>query len=303
MYTMYGLLPVRCLGRLHSRHTRPLMGAVGSPCPLGTLQGGNTAGMANRAPMVCTLVQWKGGVGKSTLAIHMAAALDAVLVDLEPWGGATAWWAGPRAAALWQAPGRAPLLRALSDGSVPRPRRGSAGRPRLVPSHEQLLGLGEGAIVATAEGPRPLAEAIRQALPRWAEAWGCHVVVDTPAGFGPLADGAVAAADVVVLPVTLDQWAVPALRKFMASYAGRVRCGLVVPNRVRRRLEDRRWAELVTADGLIPAPFVLGPPVAESEVLHAARRPLTAGPVPSPARGAAIAEIDALARRTLELAA
>jgi chromosome partitioning protein len=276
------------------------MGRLHRTC---SVQGGNRQGTANRPHMVCTLVQWKGGVGKSTLAIHMAAALDAVLVDLEPWGGATAWWAGPRAAALWQAPGRAPLLRALSDGTVPRPRRGSAGRPRLVPSHEQLLGLGEGAVVATAEGPLPLAEAIRQALPRWAEAWGCHVVVDTPAGFGPLADGAVAAADVVVLPVTLDQWAVPALRKFMASYAGRVRCGLVVPNRVRRRLEDRRWAELVAADGLIPAPFVLGPPVAESEVLHVARRPLAAGPAPSPARGAAIEDIDALARRTLELAA
>jgi chromosome partitioning protein len=253
--------------------------------------------------MVCTLVQWKGGVGKSTLAIHLAASLDAVLIDLEPWGGATAWWAGPRAAAIWQAPGRAPLLRALSDGSVPRPRRGAAGRPRLLASHEQLLGLGEGAVVATAAGATPLGEAIRQAIPRWAEAWGGHVVIDTPAGFGPLSDGAVAAADVVMLPVTLDQWAVPALRKFMASYAGRVRSGLVVPNRVRRRVEDRRWARLVTADGLIPPPFVLGPPVAESEVLHAARRPLTAGGAPSPARGAALEQIDALARRALELAA
>jgi chromosome partitioning protein len=253
--------------------------------------------------MVCTLVQWKGGVGKSTLAIHLAAALDAVLVDLEPWGGATAWWAGGRAAALWQAPGRAPLLRALSDGSVPRPRRGAAGRPRLVPSHEQLLGLGDGAVVATAEGPIPLARAIREAIPRWAEAWGGHVVIDTPAGFGPLSDGAVAAADVVMLPVTLDQWAVPALRKFMASYADRVARGMVVPNRVRRRVEDRRWARLVAADGLIPPPFVLGPPVAESEVLHVARRPLRAGPAPSSARGAVLEEIDALARRTLELAA
>jgi chromosome partitioning protein len=258
--------------------------------------------MANSGHMVCTLVQWKGGVGKSTLAIHLAAALDAVLVDLEPWGGATAWWAGPRAAALWQAPGRAPLLRALSDGSVPRPRRGVAGRPRLVPAHEQLLGLGEGAVVATESGPLALAEALRQAIPRWAAAWGCHVVVDTPAGFGPLSDGAVAAADVVMLPVTLDQWAVPALRKFMASYAGRVRRGIVVPNRVRRRLEDRRWARLVAADGLIAPPFVLGPPVAESEVLHVTRRPLAAGPAPSAARGAVLEQIDALARRTVELA-
>ena len=46
---------------------------------------------------VITMVQWKGGVGKSTLAVHFAVALGAVLIDLEPWGGATAWWAGPHA--------------------------------------------------------------------------------------------------------------------------------------------------------------------------------------------------------------
>src|SRR5947209_8315060 len=90
---------------------------------------------------VITMVQWKGGVGKSTLAVHFAASLGAVLVDLEPWGGATAWWAGGRANELWQAAGPAPVLRALEVGRPPRPRRGEAGRPQLVPSHEQLLAL------------------------------------------------------------------------------------------------------------------------------------------------------------------
>src|SRR5205823_4365105 len=144
------------------------------------------------------------------------------------WGGATAWWAGSRANELWQAAGPAPVLRALEVGRPPRPRRGEAGRPSLVPSHEQLLaltgGVAEGVaawawtadgrptlMVPTAEGPRPLGEALRVAIPQWAQAWGLHVVVDTPAGFGPLADGAIAAADVVVLPVSMDQWAVPAL--------------------------------------------------------------------------------------------
>jgi chromosome partitioning protein len=268
---------------------------------------------------IITMVQWKGGVGKSTLAVHLAAALDAVLVDLEPWGGATAWWAGGRSRNLWQAAGPAPVLRALQLGRTPRPRAGEAGRPRLVPSHEQLLALTEDAtngiaawawsadgrptlMVNTSHGPKPLADALRDAIPRWATEWGAHVLVDTPAGFGPLADGGVAAADVVVLPVTLDQWAVPALRKFMASYAPRVRRGLVVPNRVRARVVDDRWAEVISADGVVQEPFVLGPPIQESEVLHAARRPLSAGPAPSAARATALQQIQSVATRALELA-
>jgi len=268
---------------------------------------------------VITMVQWKGGVGKSTLAVHLAAALDAILIDLEPWGGATAWWAGGRTRDLWQAAGKAPLLRALEKGNAPKPRAGESGRPRLVPSHEQLLALTDGApdgvaawawspegrptlMVPTSAGPRPLADALREAIPRWAAEWNAHVVVDTPAGFGPLADGGVAAADVVVLPVTLDQWAVPALRKFMASYSPRVRRGLVVPNRVRSRIVDDTWAEVISSGGVVREPFVLGPPVQESEVLHAARRPLSSGPHPSAARAAALEQVQRVADRALELA-
>lgn len=268
---------------------------------------------------IFTMVQWKGGVGKSTLAVHIAASLGAVLVDLEPWGGATAWWAGARATELWQASGHAPVLQALERGRAPRPRKGEAGRPPLVPSHQELLSLTDGVaagvaawawttegiptlMVPTRSGPRPLAGALREALPQWAAEWGGAVVVDTPAGFGPLADGAIAAADVVALPVTLDQWAVPALRKFMGSYASRVRKGLVIPNRVRARVIDSMWAEVIAGENVVTPPFELGPPVQESEILHGARRPLTAGPRPGAARTSALDQVDAVARRLSELA-
>ena len=132
---------------------------------------------------IITMVQWKGGVGKSTLAVHIAASLGAVLVDLEPWGGATAWWAGSHATELWQAPGRAPVLSALESGRPPRARKGAAGRPLLVPSHQQLLSLTDGVaggvaawvwtaegvptlMVPTSNGPRPLADALREARRR-----------------------------------------------------------------------------------------------------------------------------------------
>ncbi len=267
---------------------------------------------------IITMVQWKGGVGKSTLAVHIAVALGAVLIDLEPWGGATAWWGGTHANELWQAPGPAPVLRALERGKAPRPRQGASGRPQLVPSHEQLLALTDGAaggvaawawsaeglptlMVPTSQGPRPLSEALRVAIRAWADEWGKHVVVDTPAGFGPLADGGIAAADVVVLPVTPDQWSVPALRKFMRSYGPRIRHGLVIPNRVRSRAEDDAWAGVMTSEGVIEPPFVLGPPVQESEILHGTRRPLTAGPSPGKARATALEQIAAAAQRALEL--
>ncbi len=268
---------------------------------------------------VLSLVQWKGGVGKSTLAVHFANALDGVLVDLEPWGAATTWWAGPHAAELWQAPGPAPVLRALERGQAPRPRRGEARRCRLVPSHEQLLTLTDGALggaaawawtadgmptlmVPTARGPRPLAAALREALPAWAAEWGSHVVVDTPGGFSFLADGAIAAADVVILPVTLDQWSVPAFRRFMRTYGPRIQRGLVIPNRVRNRAEDAAWADLIASPGIVEPPFVLGPPIQESEVLHAWRRPLTAGPSPGAARATALEQVAAAAHRALDLA-
>ncbi len=150
-------------------------------------------------------------------------------------------------------------------------------------------------VVPTPAGPRRLSDAIRDGLRQWAAAWDCHVVVDTPGGHGPLADGAAAAADVVILPITLDQWSVPALWKFMATYAARVRCGLVVPNRVRDRVSDGQWAELLTSEGVIRPPFRLGPAVQEGELLHSASRPLTSGPTPGACRAAVLDQIAAVA--------
>jgi chromosome partitioning protein len=280
---------------------------------------------------VIALVQWKGGQGKSTLAVHLAAHLErqavehggpgAVLVDLEPWGGATTWWAGTRAAELWQAPSGPPLLNSLARGTAPRPRRGRAGRSRLVPAHEEMLALAGGGVsefatwawredgtptqmVRTAEGPRPLATALRAALPTWAQQWGSHVVVDTPAGFSALADGAVAAADVVILPVTLDQWSVPPLRRFMRSYADRITAGLVVANRVQAREHDDLWAQVLAAPGVVEPPFILcSTVIPESKLLHTSTRPLALnGRAPSPTRVDVLDRVDEITRQVLELA-
>jgi cellulose biosynthesis protein BcsQ len=274
-------------------------------------------------PAVIVMAAWKGGQGKSTLATHIASLLDGVLVDLEPWGAATGWWAGRHATTLWQGSEGSPVLRALATGKAPRLRRGEAGRPRLVPSHEQLLQLGHGVsngasttsawawtaegqpalMVPTAEGPRPLAHALASALPRWAEEWSCPVIVDTPAGFSALGDGAIAAADVVVIPVTPDMWSVPALDKFMAAYRDAIPAGLVVPNRIRtRRVSDETWGDVLASPGVVSPPFVLGPPVMEAEVLHVASRPIHSGPVAGETRETAIRQLEAVAAAALQLA-
>ena len=75
-------------------------------------------------PRIVTVAAAKGGVGKTTLAYELAAALGGVLVDLD-WdaGGATRMWGfDPTRAA------RAPLLDALERGPEGRPPRLEAAR-------------------------------------------------------------------------------------------------------------------------------------------------------------------------------
>ncbi len=260
--------------------------------------------------MIISYVQWKGGVGKSTLAVLTAALMDAVLVDLEPWAGATTWWAGRDAARIWQAPGGSPILGALAKARPPKPRRGKAGRPDLIPSHEELLGLSSGdlpntttwawsssgkptLLVSTPMGPQPLAESLGTSIKVWAKDWGRDVVIDTPGGFGPLQDAALAACDVAVLPVMLDQWSMPALRKMMETYR-HISRGLVVPNRVRQRREDNNWSEIIMDPSVILKPFSLAPPVAESELIHVATRPLNSARVPGAIRAQALGQLQEL---------
>ncbi len=113
---------------------------------------------------IVTVAAYKGGVGKTTLALELAYLLDAPLVDLD-WdkGGATNRW-GYRPGAT------SPLLDALETGKVPRPRKGR-GKPDLVPSDRDF------------EANQPEANTMAEALEKWAAAWDrAYVVVDTHPG-------------------------------------------------------------------------------------------------------------------------
>lgn len=190
-------------------------------------------------PCVIAVAVPKGGVGKSTLAYELAAAWDAVLVDLD-WdqGGTTR---------MWGARPNDQLLAALEGGPAPRPRR-AAGRPALVAHHPDLA---EG-------GWRP--EQVADQLEQWAASWEVPLVADCHPGAGELAYGAMSAAAAVIVPAVLRERELDALAGMVAEF-GKSHPLVLVPNQVppvppARQL--RRLRELAT--GLHVAPPVSAHP-------------------------------------------
>ncbi len=134
---------------------------------------------------IVTVAAYKGGVGKTTLAMELAYLLEAPLVDLD-WdkGGATHRWG-------YQPTERSPLLDALERGPAPRLRKGR-GKADLVPGDRDF------------EANQPDSDTMREALEKWAVEWDRpYVVVDTHPGGSPATLGAMNAAAVVVTPTVL----------------------------------------------------------------------------------------------------
>ncbi len=193
---------------------------------------------------VVTVAATKGGVGKTTLAYEIAAALDAVLVDLD-WdsGGATRMWGYDPGAYR-----TSPLLDALEAGPgamPPRPKR-RAHQPDLVPASPDL---------AASRIPDSL---VADCLAAWAKAWDDRfVVVDTHPGANPLTDGAMQVADLVVVPVILGAREIDALEGMLRDFGGyRL---LLVPNMVPPS-PPRRYVERLA---ILAADTPVGPPVSE----------------------------------------
>ncbi len=163
---------------------------------------------------IITVAAYKGGVGKTTLALELAYLLDAPLVDLD-WdnGGATRRWG-------YQPGESSPLLDALAQGKTPRPRRGRR-KPDLIPGDEDF---GE---------TQPDADVMSETLEKWAAEWGRPwVVVDTHPGGLPSTHGAMAAASVVVTPTILATGELDGLEGLLEKAADYPL--LVVPNKVQR---------------------------------------------------------------------
>lgn len=193
------------------------------------------------AGRIITTAAWKGGVGKTFLALELAHLLDAVLVDLD--------WDKGNASRAWgfreEARASVPLLDALERGRTPRPLAGGLWRADLVPCHADFV------------DNQPPVEQLTRALESWAVDLKRPLVVDTHPGGVPATYGAVAAAHVVVVPVVLAEREMEATEGMIGELKSYPL--LLVPNKVGTPQERYiSWLERITGSAKVPVAPVVG---------------------------------------------
>jgi len=158
---------------------------------------------------IYALANQKGGVGKTTTAINLAACLaeagaKTLVVDLDPQANATAGL-GERA----NGSSSLDLLDGIPLPKLAKPTR--FARLDLVPAKPELAGAAV-ELSRLGDGERYLADALTGATEEYA-----FVFVDCPPSLGPLTVNALAAADRVLVPVQAEYYALEGLSQLVGS--------------------------------------------------------------------------------------
>lgn len=167
---------------------------------------------------IIAIVNQKGGVGKTTTAINLGAALGALenrvlLVDCDPQGNATRGL-GHRAE-------EPHLYHALSGECFPRDAIRESGFPNLdlLPSDRDLVGV-EVELVGEAGWENRLRDLLQQIQGDYET-----VLLDCPPSLGHLTVNALVAADGVLVPLQCEYFALEGVSELIAT-VNRVQAGL-----------------------------------------------------------------------------